>query len=100
MKLAVMVCAVTAGLVDGNFPGCSQPSLEKASCTRKHTLTYTKGYANEAPMGLVGEPRGSLSPDLIAAQTYGSPKAQSGGASTMPKWITNDRKVRPATRTC
>lgn len=48
-------------------------------------------------MGLVGEPRSSPSPDLIAAQTYGSPKGpQVSSTGAPPKWVANDRKVRPS----
>lgn len=73
------------------LPG-PQPSLEKASLTKKQTLTYIKGYAHEASMAVVGEPRSSPSPDMIASHAFGSPQSQAQ-PSHLPKWVVNDRKV-------
>lgn len=70
-----------------------QPCLEKKNLGRKQTLTYIKGYSNEAPVMTVDEPLSPNSTQLIATQTYGSPKATQNLGTTLPQWVENDRKV-------
>jgi hypothetical protein len=67
--------------------------MEGKTLGKKQTLTYLKGYANEAPvMATDGCP--SPSKGLISATTYGSPKSSQLVDSTLPKWVEQDKKVQ------